>query len=162
MSTRSLFCSGLLLIATLTAAAQNGQMSNPYGESINLANALKAVTAARAEATKNHLHMAIAIVDVGGELVYFEKMDDTQTGSVQVAIDKAHSAVLYRRPTKFFEDNLAAGGDGLRFLALRGAVPVSGGYPLVVDGKIVGAIGLSGGTNKDDEQCAVAGSSVLK
>jgi glc operon protein GlcG len=155
--------SSLLSLAILLCAAQTrAQMSDPYGESITMENAMKAVAPARAEAQKNHLHMAIAIVDVGGELVYFEKMDGTQTGSVQVAIDKARSAVLFRRPTKFFEDALAAGGDGLRFLALRGAVPVDGGFPLVVDGKIVGAIGMSGGTNKQDGQCALAGASALK
>jgi uncharacterized protein GlcG (DUF336 family) len=150
------------LAALLCVLQMRGQMSNPYGESITMENARKAVAPALAEAQKNHLHMAIAIVDVGGELVYFEKMDGTQTGSVQVSIDKARSAVLYRRPTKFFEDALAAGGAGLRFLALRGAVPVDGGFPLVVDGKIVGAIGMSGGTNTQDGQCALAGALALK
>jgi len=152
----------VLVFATLCVLAAPAQLSNRYGEPITMENALKAVAPARTEAVKNHLHMAIAIVDPGGELVYFEKMDDTQTGSVQVAIDKARSAALYRRPTKFFEDALAAGGDGLRFLGLRGAVPVDGGFPLLMDGKIIGAIGVSGGTNKQDGQCAFAGASALK
>jgi glc operon protein GlcG len=152
----------IAFVTLLGVAALDAQMDIPYGEPIALENVRKAVAPARAEAEKNHLHMAIAIVDPGGELVYFEKMDGTQTGSVQVAIDKARSATLYRRPTKFFEDALSAGGEGLRFLGLRGAVPVDGGFPLVLNGKIIGAIGMSGGTNKQDGQCAAAGAAVFR
>src|SRR5438132_1017148 len=83
--------------------------------------------------------MAVAIVDTAGDLVYCEKMDATQTGSVGVAIAKARSAARFKRPTKAFQDALAAGGEGLRVLALKGAVPVDGGVPVIVDGKIVGA-----------------------
>jgi glc operon protein GlcG len=162
MPTRSVFSYLISFLVLSCTVPLQAQMTNSYGESINMENAMKAVLPARAEAQKNHLHMAIAIVDVGGELVYFEKMDGTQTGSVQVAVDKARSAVLFRRPTKFFEDALAAGGDGLRFLSLRGAVPIDGGFPLLIDGKIVGAIGMSGGTSTQDGQCALAGASVLK
>jgi uncharacterized protein GlcG (DUF336 family) len=89
-------------------------------------------------------------------------MDATQTGSVAVAIAKARSAALFKRPTKAFQDTLAAGGDGLRILRLEGAVPVEGGVPIVMDGKIVGAIGLSGGTSQQDGQCAQAGANALK
>ena len=89
-------------------------------------------------------------------------MDDTQTGSVVVAIAKARSAALFKRPTKAFQDTLAAGGEGLRVLRLENAVPVEGGIPLVVDGKIAGAIGLSGGTSAQDGQCAQAGVNALK
>jgi hypothetical protein len=85
------------------------------------------------------------------------KPDDTQTGSVAVAIGKARCAALFKRPTKAFQDVLAGGGDGLRVLGLEGAVPVEGGVPLVRDGKIVGAIGLSGGASSQDGQCARAG-----
>jgi glc operon protein GlcG len=162
MSFKSLLRYILFFAAFLAVLPLHSQMTNPYGESITMDNVAKVVASARAEAQKNHLHSAIAIVDVGGELIYFEKMDGTQTGSVQVAIDKAKSAVLFRRPTKFFEDALAAGGDGLRFLGLRGAVPVDGGFPLVLGGKIVGAVGISGGTSTQDGQCASAGASVLK
>jgi uncharacterized protein GlcG (DUF336 family) len=94
--------------------------------------------------------------------VYFEKMDGTQTGSVAVAIGKARSAALFMRPTKALQDVLAGGGDGLRVLGLEGAVPVEGGVPLVVAGKIVGAIGLSGGASSQDGQCARAGADALK
>lgn len=134
----------------------------PYGLSITLDSAKKAVTAAVGEARKNNWTMAVAIVDPAGYLVYFEKMDGTQTGSVDVSLDKARSAALYRRPTKVFEDALAAGGLGLRFLALRGAVPVAGGIPIIVDGKLIGAIGVSGGTNLQDEATADAGSKAVK
>jgi uncharacterized protein GlcG (DUF336 family) len=89
-------------------------------------------------------------------------MDGTQTGSVAVSIAKARSAALFKRPTKAFQDALAAGGDGLRFLKLENAVPVEGGVPLVMDGKIVGAIGLSGGTSQQDGQCAQAGANAVK
>ena len=88
-------------------------------------------------------------------------MDSTQTGSVAVAIEKARSAALFKRPTKAFQDTLAAGGDGLRILKIDGAVPVEGGMPLVVDGKIIGAIGVSGMTATQDGQIAKAGLDAL-
>ena len=105
---------------------------------------------------------SIAIVDTAGDLVYFEKMDDTQVGSVQIAQAKARSAARFKRATKVFQDGLAAGGVGLRLLALEGAVPVEGGIPLVSGGKIVGAIGASGGTSEQDGVVAQAGASALK
>jgi uncharacterized protein GlcG (DUF336 family) len=89
-------------------------------------------------------------------------MDNTQLGSANIAIDKARSAALFKRPTKAFQDALAAGGDGLRILRLQGAVPVEGGFPLVMDGKIVGAIGVSGATSAQDAQCAKAGADSVK
>jgi len=132
-----------------------------YGLPIALDLAKKLAAPALAEAAKNRWAMAVAIVDPAGDLVYFEKMDATQNGSVTVAIDKARSAARFKRPTKAFQDTLAAGGDGLRVLALNGAVPVEGGVPIVVDGKIVGAIGVSGGTSAQDGQCARAGASAI-
>jgi uncharacterized protein GlcG (DUF336 family) len=138
------------------------QMPNPYGAPISLENAKKVAAPALAEAAKNNWTMAVAVVDTGGNLVYYEKMDNTQLGSATVAIDKARSAALFKRPTKAFQDALAAGGDGLRILRLQGAVPVEGGIPLVVEGKIVGAIGVSGGASSQDAQCAKAGADILK
>ena len=131
-------------------------MSQPYGPSISREAARHAATAALAEAARNNWTMVAAIVDPGGHLVYLERMDDVQIGSVVVAQTKARSAALFKRPTKALQDALAAGGEGLRVLALEGAVPVEGGVPLIVDGKIVGAIGLSGGTSAQDGQCANA------
>lgn len=138
------------------------QMHMPYGQSITRENAKLAAASTLAEAAKNNWTIATAVVDVGGELVYFEKMDGTETAGVQLAIDKARSAVLYRRPTKVFEDALVGSGDGLRVLGLRGAVPLDGGMPLIIDGKIVGGIGASGATNVQDGQCARAGAAALK
>ena len=138
------------------------QMHIPYGQSISLESAKQAAAATFAEARKNDWTMATAIIGVGGELVYFEKMDDTENASVQLAIDKARSAVLYRRSTKVFEDALVGSQDGLRILGLRDAVPVDGGIPIIIDGKVAGGIGVSGGTNMQDGQCALAGAAVLK
>ena len=129
----------------------------PYGASINLENAKKAATAALGEATRNDWTMAAAVVDPAGDLVYFEKMDHTQVASTVIALSKARCAARFKRPTKTLQDALAAGGDGLRILGLDGAVPVDGGVPIVVDGQVVGAIGVSGGTSAQDGQCAAAG-----
>jgi glc operon protein GlcG len=137
-------------------------MPDPYGLPIGGEDAKKAAAAAIAEARANGWTMAAAIVDTGGHLVYFEKMDGTQTGSVAVSIAKARCAALFMRPTKAFQDLLAGGGDGLRVLGLEGAVPVDGGVPLVKGAKIVGAIGLSGGASSQDGQCARAGAESLK
>jgi glc operon protein GlcG len=149
-----------ILFCTATVKAQ--QMSNPYGAPISLENAKKSAAAGIAEARKNNWAMAVAIVDPSGTLVYYEKIDNTQTASAQVAINKARSAAVYKRPTKAFQDALAKGGDGLRILGLEGAVPVEGGVPIVMDGKIVGAIGMSGGTSAQDAQCAQMGADALK
>jgi len=138
------------------------QMPNPYGSPINLEAAKKIAASAIAEARKNNWTMAVAITDIGGDLVYFEKMDGTQTGSVGVALGKARSAVLFKRPTKVWEDAVAAGGAGIRILGLEGAVPIEGGLPLLMDGKIVGAIGVSGGTAQQDGVAAKAGADTPK
>jgi glc operon protein GlcG len=132
-------------------------MPEPYGFPVGLEAAKKVAASALTEAETNGWAMAVAIVDTAGDLVYFERMDTTQVGSVAVAIDKAHCAARFKRPTKAFQDMLAAGGDGLRVYGISGAVPVDGGVPIVVDGKIVGAIGVSGGTSAQDGQCALAG-----
>jgi uncharacterized protein GlcG (DUF336 family) len=148
--------------ASLFAFAAQAQMPNPYGAPISLENAKKAAAAAAAEARKNNWNMAIAITDGGGDLVYLEKMDATQTGSVNVAIGKARSAAMFKRPTKVFQDVVASGGGGLRILGLEGAVPIDGGLPIVLDGKIVGSIGVSGAAGDQDAQCAKAGVDSLK
>lgn len=128
-----------------------------YGANISHEMARKALAAAIADARKSNLPMAVAVVDTAGQLVAFERMDNTQTASTAVAQDKAVSAAMYRRPTKVFQDVLAAGGVGLRVLTLRGANAVEGGLPITVDGKIIGAIGVSGGTSEQDGVVAKAG-----
>jgi uncharacterized protein GlcG (DUF336 family) len=150
------------MILLVGFAIAHAQMPNPYGANVSLENARKAAAPALAEAEKNHWNMAVAIVDTAGNLVYYEKMDNTQLGSANVSIDKARCAALFKRPTKAFQDTLAAGGDGLRVLSLKGVVAAEGGIPLMTDGKIVGAIGVSGGTSAQDGQCAKAGADVLK
>jgi uncharacterized protein GlcG (DUF336 family) len=133
----------------------------PIGNAVTLDAARRAAAAASAEARKNNWFMAIAVVDPAGTLVYFEKADTTQLGSSEVAIDKARSAALFKRPTKAFQDDLEKGGIGVRVLGLRGAVPLEGGVPLLVEGKLVGAIGVSGDLSEHDGQCAKAGAAAL-
>jgi glc operon protein GlcG len=159
----------MLLMLVLCAGYAVGQAppaASPYltpiGPAVNVDTAKKAAAAALAEARKNGWLMVVAVVEPNGTLVYYEKMDNTQLGSAEVAIDKARSAALYKRPTKAFQDAMAGGGAGLRVLALKGAEPVEGGLPIIVDGKLVGAIGLSGDLSEHDGQCAAAGVSALK
>jgi glc operon protein GlcG len=154
----------MLILGFLGTGAQ--MLPYPYGTPVSIDNAKKAAAAALAEAVKNHWNMAVAVVDPNGALIYYEKMDNTQLGSADVAIDKARSAALFKRPTKALQDALAQGGAGLRILGLKGAVPVEGGVPLVIDGKdgkmIIGAIGVSGDTSDHDGQCATAGAATIK
>jgi uncharacterized protein GlcG (DUF336 family) len=162
MSFQSMLKSVGAVTFILLAASASAQLPNPYGMPIATDSAKKIATAALAEARKNNWTMAAAIVDTAGDLVYFEKLDGTQAASVNIAQDKARSAARFKRPTKALQDVLAAGGEGWRLLALQGAVPVEGGLPILVDGKIVGAIGVSGGTSAQDGQCAKAGADTVK
>ena len=132
-----------------------------YGFPITTDQAKKIAAAALAEARANNWTMAAAIVDPSGILVYFEKIDDTQHASSRIAIDKARSAALFKRSTKTFQDSIEKGGVGLRVMTLRGAMPVEGGVPLLVDGKIVGALGVSGGTSEQDGQCCKAATDAM-
>lgn len=153
----ALFAAASLVLAGGSALAQ----VPVYGANVNLDQARKAIAAGQAEARKNNWPVAIAIVDNAGHLVAFEKMDNTQTASVEVAQDKAVSAAIYRRSTKVVQDGLAGGGAGLRLLALRGMSPVEGGTPLVVDGKIIGGIGVSGVNSDQDGMVAKAGADAV-
>jgi glc operon protein GlcG len=148
--------------AWLTLGALAWGQVPQYGPNVTLEQAKKALAAADAEARKNGWPMAIAIVDTAGQLVLYQRHDNTQTASVQVAQDKAVSAAMFRRPTKAFQDTVAKGGDGLRVLGLRGASAVEGGLPLTVDGKIIGGIGVSGMASDQDGTVAKAGADTLK
>ncbi len=155
----------LLLALTVTACALGARLlaaDTPYGAPISLADAKRVLVAAQAEATKNKWNVCVAIIDAGGHLVAFERMDSTQYGSVDVAQEKARSAAAFRRSTKVFQDAVAGGGEGLRILKLPGSLPIEGGLPLIVGGKVVGAIGVSGVTSAQDGQIAAAGVAVLK
>lgn len=149
-----------VLFAGLSAGAQ-AQVPQ-YGTSINLDDAKKAIAAGQAEARKHGWPVAIAILDTAGMLVAYEKMDNTQTASIQVAIDKGRSAAIYRRPTKVFEDLVAKGGAGVRVMNLRDASTVDGGLPIVVGGKVIGGIGVSGVASDQDAVVAKAGTEALK
>jgi len=151
----------IVAILALTVAGF-GQAVVPYGTSVSPDVAKKAAAAAIAEAKKNNWAMAVAIVDTAGYLVYFERMPETQYASVEIAIEKAKSAALFRRPTKVFQDGVAGGGVGLRILGLKGAVTVEGGIPLMEGGKVIGAIGASGGSSDQDGKTAEAGAGTVK
>jgi uncharacterized protein GlcG (DUF336 family) len=141
----------------LTAGAWAEQLADK--KALTLAVAKQVAAAAENEAAKNKFTMVIAIVDDGGNLVYLEKMDETQIGSIEVAQAKAHSAIAFKRPTKAFQDALAGGNSGI--LKLPGAIATEGGVPLLADGKVIGAIGVSGGTSQQDATIADAGASAL-
>jgi len=133
-----------------------------YGPAITLEQARKVIAAAEVEAKKNNWPVAIAVVDGSGFLVAFQRLDNTQLGSVEVSLEKAKTSALFRRPTKAFEDVLAMGGGNLKVLKLPGALPIEGGLPILVDGKVIGAIGVSGVKSTEDGQIAAAGLEALK
>ncbi|HET7505237.1 MAG TPA: heme-binding protein [Kofleriaceae bacterium] len=149
---------GIMFSAVMAHSAQ-AQLPNPYGPAISVETARKVAATAAAEGKKNGWTVAVAIVDPDGELVFFERMDNTQSGSVTVAQEKARSAARFKRPTKAFEDALVGGRQAI--LSLPGAIPLEGGIPLLIDGKIVGAIGVSGGTSQQDGVCAQAAADTL-
>jgi glc operon protein GlcG len=159
-------CASVLTLVVVadpaSAQAPSAPPTTPYGAPIGLEAAKKLMTAAETEATKNGWGMAIAILDSTGHVVMLHKMDNTQYGSIAVAEDKARTALDFRRPSKVFEDLVAQGGIGMRTLGLRGATPLEGGLPIAADGKIIGAIGVSGATAVQDGQVAKAGADAAK
>ena len=170
---RNLFFMSLMLCATLLLGAEARAQAPapaqvpeampydiPFGRPITLEHAKKIAAAAQAEARKHNWKMAIAVVEPSGDLVYFEKMDGTQYASIKIAQGKAHAAAIFRRPTKIFAD--AANSGHPYVLGLEGAVTVDGGLPLVENGKIIGAIGASGGTSEQDAVVAKAGLDTIK
>lgn len=147
---------GLLFMGLMTSEVA-GQIIAKKAISLELAK--KIAAAAEVVAAKNNWPVAISIVDDGGNLIYLQKMDDTQIGSIEVSTLKARSAILFKRPTKVFADGVAAGNNAI--LSLKGAFPHGGGLPLILDGKYVGAIGVSGVTSDEDALCTKAGVEVL-
>jgi glc operon protein GlcG len=142
-------------VALVMPTAAVGQMPNTYGAPIRVDVARRIAAAAIAEGKKNGWTVAAAVVDPGGVLTYFERIDGTQAGSSEVALAKARSAAAFKRPTKAFEDALVGGRQAI--LSLPGAIPLDGGIPIVIDGQIVGALGVSGATSEQDGTCAKAG-----
>ena len=141
-----------LLCGMVAAAAPAQQLPNPYGAPIALDQARQIVARARSEATRRNLSLAFAVVEPGGQLVLFEKMDGTQYGSEAVAQAKARTAAHFRRPTKAFSDSVAAGR--MAVLSLPGVVAVEGGVPILIGGRIVGALGVSGASSEQDGEVA--------
>jgi glc operon protein GlcG len=132
-----------------------------YGAPITLEAAKRVMEAAETEANANGWPMVIAIVDTGGHLIMLHRIDHAQNGSVDIARRKAETAVNFKRPTKVFEDAVAQGGMHLRMLAMGTLLPLEGGLPIVQDGKVVGAIGVSGMQSTQDAQVARAGLAAL-
>jgi uncharacterized protein GlcG (DUF336 family) len=152
-----LFLVAAALGTSLAASAAAEEL--PTKKSLSLSVAKQVAAAAEKHAADNKWNVCIAIVDDGGHLIYFQRIDGTQTGSVQVSQRKAQTAIAFKRPTKVFEEGVAGGRNAL--LALPGAVPLEGGLPLVVDGQMIGAIGVSGVTAQQDGLIAQAGADAL-
>lgn len=136
-------------------------MTPRYGAPITLEQARAVMAAAEAAAVAHGWPMVIAIVGSGGHLVMLHALDQVQHGSVPVAQAKAETAVNFRRPSKLFEDAVASGGLGLRLLGMSNLLPLDGGLPLLIDGCVVGAIGVSGMQSTQDAQVAAAGVAAL-
>jgi glc operon protein GlcG len=154
---------GAVLVVT-KAHAQQPSSPRPappaYGAPISLDQAKAAAAAAQAEAKKKHWNLAIAVVGPSGNLVYFQKADLAPNAAVDIATDKARTSALFRRPSKVFMDRLAKGDTYV--LALRGAIPSAGGIPIIVGGKLIGAIGASGAAALQDQEAAIAGAAAIK
>jgi glc operon protein GlcG len=167
----ALFCA-LALIAPAAAQQVPGAPSAPsaptaappqppYGPPITLDQAKRVMSAAELEAAKNSWIVAITILDSGGNMVMFHKFDNTQLSAISTSAGKARTALEFKLPSKALDDAIAAGGAGMRLLALKDLTPLQGGLLILVDGKIAGAIGVSGALSGQDEQVAKAGADVL-
>jgi glc operon protein GlcG len=146
--------------SSLDAIPDKLPFNTPYGAPISLERAEAAIKAAMAEATKKGWPMNIAVVDSGGNLMAFARMDGAQLSSVAVSEHKARAAVMFRRPTKAFEDAIQKSG-ATYVLTLDGVIASRGGIPLIVDGKMIGAIGCSGGAGSQDELVCSAGAATI-
>ena len=147
------------LSAIVPAAAQTPP---PYGPPITLDQAKKVMAGAEAEAAKNSWTVVITIVDSGGNTVMMHKFDNTQLASIPASAGKAATALAFKRPSKQLEDAVAAGGPGLRLVGLKDIWSIEGGIPILIDGKVVGAIGVSGGTGSQDDVVSLAGAAAFK
>lgn len=153
------FLSLVALFISFTTVAP-AQERPAYGTAINVAVAKKIAAGVLTECRNNNWRVAVAVVDNHGFLVYFETIDDTQTASKQIAVDKAKAAAMYRRPTRAFVDAIAKGGPAI--MTLPGVVASPGGLPIFAEGRVIGGVGVSGVTGDQDEQCAKAGLAAMK
>ena len=161
---KALLTSMAIFAATLLGAEARAQQAAPpeYGPGMNLEVASKAVNAAMAEAKKNGWNLAIAVTTNGGHLVHFSRMDQTQFGSIAIAQHKARAAAKFKRPTKAFADAIAAAPGNVALLTLDDIIASEGGIPLMLGGKMIGAIGCSGATGAQDGVACTAGANALK
>jgi uncharacterized protein GlcG (DUF336 family) len=147
--------------ATPALAQQPSAATPPYGPPITLDDAKRAMAAAELEAAKNSWQVAITILDSGGNLVIFHKIDNAQLSAIKTSEGKARTALNFKRPSKALDDAIAAGGAGLRLLAIKDITPLEGGLLILVDGKIIGAIGVAGALSSQDAQIAKVGADAL-
>jgi uncharacterized protein GlcG (DUF336 family) len=155
---------GILLstsFADAQAPAPAQTMPPPYGPAITLDVAKQVMAGAEAEAEKNKWPIVVVILDSGGNIVMLHRRDDSQLSAIGTAEGKARTALYFKRPTKLLDEVVSGGGAGMRYLALKDFVPLEGGIPIVIDGKIVGAIGVSGVLSTQDTQVARAGVDAL-
>jgi glc operon protein GlcG len=143
----------ILLFVAMAAVGAKAQL--PTKQVLTLDAAKRIAAASEAEARKRGSTVVIAVVDDGGYLLVLERLDDTQVASVDVGIAKARTAAIFRRPSKVFEDQVKNGR--VSALALPGAVALQGGVPIIIDGKVVGAVGVSGNSPQEDEDIAKVG-----
>ena len=148
------FLVGAALVAFTNGASAQDKRPD-YGTAVNAAGAKKIAAGVVAECQKNGWNVAVAVVDTHGSLVYFERMDNTQIASMDIAVGKAKAAATYRRTTRVFMETINKGGPATA--TLPGVFASPGGVPIMVDGKVTGAVGVSGVTGDQDEQCAKAG-----
>jgi glc operon protein GlcG len=161
----ALACAFALSVGSVLAqqppAPASSTATLPYGPAITLDQAKRAMAAAELEAAKNSWQVAITILDSGGNMIMFHRIDNAQLSATTVSEGKARTALEFKRPSKALDDAIAAGGAGMRLLALKDITPLEGGLPVIVDGKIVGAIGVSGALSSQDAQVAKAGADAL-
>ena len=156
---KTLLSIAALILAVLASAIDPASAQLADKKGLTLAAAEKMMAAAKAEAAKNGWRVVIVIVDEGGHLLHLSRIDETQYGSIDIAIGKAQTSAALKRPSKAIEDVVAGGRTAL--LGVRGITPLQGGLPIVVGGKVIGAIGVSGVTSQQDEQVAKAGVDAL-
>ena len=150
----------LLLGLAMAGPAAAQQIPGPYGPAVTLPQAERILDSARAEAARRSFTMSFAVVDPAGELVSFERIDGTQNASTEVAQAKARSAARFRRSTKVWSDSLAAGRTAV--VTLPGVIAIEGGVPILSNGRVIGALGVSGGTSEEDGQVAAVGLAALR
>ena len=161
---RKVLLTGIAILGVTAFAADTRAQQAPleYGPGMTLEIAQKAIAAAQAEAKKNNWNLAIAVTTNGGHLVAFARMDQTQFGSIAIAQHKARTAAKFKRPTKAFADAIAANPANVALLSLDDVIASEGGVPLMLNGKMIGAIGCSGATGAQDGVACVAGANSLK